>query len=37
MKIKGGKREVWWVERKEDGNCRRTLKIQKLDCLKKKI
>ena len=34
MKIKGGEREVWWAERKEDGNLR-TLKIQKSDCFEK--
>ena len=35
MKIKRGEREVWWAGRKEDGNCRRTLKIQKSDCFEK--
>ena len=35
MKVKrgGGKGKFGGAGRKEDGNCRRTLKIQKSDCL----
>ena len=34
---KGGKGKFGGVGRKEDGNCRRTLKIQKSDCLQENL
>ena len=37
MKIKRGRGKFGGAGRKEDGNCRRTLKIQKSDCLKRKF
>ena len=38
MKIKKwGRGKFGGVERKEDGNCRQTLKIQKSDCLQQNL
>ena len=34
---KGGEGEFGGVGRKEDGNCRRTSKIEKLDCLQENL